>query len=125
MFEGVLTALIPPFSQGELDEKALRALVERQIEAGIDGLVPCGSTGESATLTHEEHGRVIEVVVDAARGRVPVVAGTGSNSTREAIAPSTPSCSLRSSPAGELCAPSRGRAGVVVAGAEAGGSGGG
>ncbi len=85
MFEGVLTALVTPFRDGAIDEKALRGLIERQIAAGIDGLVPCGSTGESATLSHEEHERVIELVVDAAAGRVPVVAGTGSNSTDEAI----------------------------------------
>ena len=85
MFEGVLTALVTPFKEGELDEPALRLLVEEQIEAGINGLCPCGSTGESATLSHEEHQRVVEVVVDAASGRVPVVAGTGSNNTREAI----------------------------------------
>jgi 4-hydroxy-tetrahydrodipicolinate synthase len=85
MFEGVLTALVTPFRDGEIDETALRALVERQIAAGIDGLVPCGSTGESATLSHAEHRRVVEIVVHATRGRVPVVAGTGSNNTREAI----------------------------------------
>ncbi len=85
MFEGVLTALVTPFRDGEIDESALRALVEMQIEAGIDGLVPCGSTGESATLSHGEHRRVVEIVVHAARGRVPVVAGTGSNNTLEAI----------------------------------------
>jgi 4-hydroxy-tetrahydrodipicolinate synthase len=85
MFEGVLTALVTPFRDGEIDEAALRALVDRQIEAGIDGLVPCGSTGESATLSHAEHRRVVEIVVRATRGRVPVVAGTGSNNTREAV----------------------------------------
>lgn len=85
MFQGVLTALVTPFRGGALDERALVDLVEMQIEAGVDGLVPCGSTGESATLSHAEHRRVVEVVVAAARGRVPVVAGTGSNSTREAI----------------------------------------
>ncbi len=85
MFEGIYTALITPFRQGEIDEEALRAHVERQIEAGIDGLVPCGSTGESATLSHVEHRQVVEIVIDAAAGRVPVIAGTGSNSTREAI----------------------------------------
>ena len=85
MFQGVLTALATPFRDGAIDEKALRGLVARQIDAGIDGLVPCGSTGESATLSHEEHARVIEIVVEAADGRVPVVAGTGSNSTAEAI----------------------------------------
>ena len=85
MLEGTLTALITPFRNGELDEEALRGLIERQIEAGIDGLVPCGSTGESATLSYEEHHRVVEIVIDATAGRVPVIAGTGSNSTREAI----------------------------------------
>lgn len=85
MFEGIHTALITPFRDGGVDEEALRALVDRQIEAGIDGLVPCGSTGESATLSHDEHNRVVEIVVEAAAGRVPVIAGTGSNSTREAI----------------------------------------
>jgi 4-hydroxy-tetrahydrodipicolinate synthase len=85
MFEGVLTALVTPLRGGEIDEPALRDLVERQIDAGIDGLVPCGSTGESATLSHAEHRRVVEIVVQATRGRVPVVAGTGSNNTQEAI----------------------------------------
>jgi len=85
-FEGVYTALVTPFRDDTVDEKALGDLVESQITAGVDGLVPCGSTGESATLSHAEHQRVVEVVVEAARGRVPVVAGTGSNSTREAIA---------------------------------------
>jgi 4-hydroxy-tetrahydrodipicolinate synthase len=85
MFEGVLTALVTPFRDGEIDEAALRAHIEKQIAAGVDGLVPCGSTGESATLSHAEHQRVVEIVVHAARGRVPVVAGTGSNNTREAI----------------------------------------
>jgi 4-hydroxy-tetrahydrodipicolinate synthase len=85
MFEGIMTALVTPFRDGEVDEAALEELVERQIEAGIDGLVPCGSTGESATLSHAEHNRVMERVVSAAAGRVPVVAGTGSNNTREAI----------------------------------------
>ena len=85
MFEGVSTALVTPFRGGEVDEDALRGLVEFQIEAGVDGLVPCGSTGEAATLSHPEHRRVVEVVVAAANGRVPVIAGTGSNNTREAI----------------------------------------
>ncbi len=85
MFEGVLTALVTPFRNGAVDERALHELVEAQIAAGVDGLVPCGSTGESATLSHAEHRRVIEVVVAATRGRVVVVAGTGSNSTEEAI----------------------------------------
>ena len=85
MFEGVLTALVTPFREGHVDERALEELVELQIAAGVDGLVPCGSTGESATLSHAEHSRVVQVVVAAARGRVRVVAGTGSNSTLEAI----------------------------------------
>lgn len=84
MFEGVLTALVTPFRDGAVDEAALEQLVDLQIAAGVDGLVPCGSTGESATLSHQEHRRVVEVVVAAARGRVPVLAGTGSNSTAEA-----------------------------------------
>jgi 4-hydroxy-tetrahydrodipicolinate synthase len=86
MFEGVLTALVTPFHDGALDERTLHELVELQIAAGVDGVVPCGSTGEAATLSHDEHRRVIEVVVAAARGRVRVLAGTGSNSTAEAIA---------------------------------------
>ena len=85
MFEGVSTALVTPFRNGEIDEPALRELVEFQIATGIDGLVPCGSTGESATMSHAEHQRVVEIVVGTARGRVPVVPGTGSNNTREAI----------------------------------------
>ena len=83
--EGVFTALVTPFRDDAVDEDALRALVERQIAAGVDGLAPCGSTGESATLSHAEHRHVVEIVVAAARGRLPVLAGTGSNSTREAI----------------------------------------
>ena len=82
---GVFTALVTPFRDDVIDEDALRALVERQVAAGVDGLAPCGSTGESATLSHAEHRRVVEIVVAAARGRLPVLAGTGSNSTREAI----------------------------------------
>ena len=79
MFEGVHTALITPFLDGAVDEAALRRHVETQIAAGIDGLVPCGSTGESATLSHAEHRQVVEIVVEAAAGRVAVIAGTGSN----------------------------------------------
>ncbi len=85
MFEGVSTALVTPFRDGKIDETALRDLVEQQIAAGIAGLVPCGSTGESATLSMEEHHQVIDIVIAAAAGRVPVLAGTGSNNTREAI----------------------------------------
>jgi 4-hydroxy-tetrahydrodipicolinate synthase len=85
MFKGAITALVTPFKNGQVDEKALRELVEYQIEAGIDGLVPCGTTGESPTLTHDEHDRVIEITIDTAKKRVPVIAGTGSNSTAEAL----------------------------------------
>jgi len=85
VFEGVLTALVTPFRDGAVDERALTELVELQIAAGVDGVVPCGSTGEAATLSHAEHQRVVEVTVAAARGRVQVLAGTGSNSTVEAI----------------------------------------
>jgi 4-hydroxy-tetrahydrodipicolinate synthase len=85
MFTGVITALVTPFRNDTVDEAALRDLVEDQIANGIDGLVPVGTTGESPTLSFEEHIRVIEIVVQAARKRVPVIAGTGSNATREAI----------------------------------------
>jgi 4-hydroxy-tetrahydrodipicolinate synthase len=85
MFDGAFSALITPFRDGAVDERALRELVEWQIQAGIDGLVPCGSTGESATLTHAEHEQVIKLVIEQARRRVPVIAGTGSNATAEAI----------------------------------------
>lgn len=85
MFTGIYTALITPFKNGAVDEEALRRIVEEQIGAGVDGLVPCGSTGESATLSHEEHERVIKVVVEQAKKRVRVIAGTGSNNTREAV----------------------------------------
>jgi 4-hydroxy-tetrahydrodipicolinate synthase len=84
---GALTAIVTPFtSDGAVDGDALRRLVDGQIEAGIDGLVPCGTTGEGATLTGDEHAHVIETVVRAARGRVPVVAGCGTNDTRTTIA---------------------------------------
>jgi len=89
VFEGLYTALVTPFRDGAVDERALQDLVEKQIAGKVDGLVPCGSTGEAATLTHAEHRRVIEVVVAAARGRVRVLAGTGSNATPEAIALTT------------------------------------
>ncbi len=85
MFRGAITAMITPFANGEVDEPRLRENVAFQIAEGIDGLVPCGTTGESPTLTHAEHDRVIEIVADAAGGRVPVIAGTGSNSTAEAL----------------------------------------
>jgi len=85
--QGVYTALVTPFNKdGSVNEKALRELVDFQIAQGISGLVPVGTTGESPTLTHQEHHRVIEIVIEQTGGRVPVIAGTGSNSTREAIA---------------------------------------
>jgi 4-hydroxy-tetrahydrodipicolinate synthase len=85
MFKGVFTALITPFKNGNVDEKTFESLIERQIAGGIHGLVPCGTTGESPTLTHEEHNRAIELCIQVTAGRVPVIAGTGSNSTAEAI----------------------------------------
>ncbi len=87
MFTGCGTALVTPFkTDGSLDEAALRRLVRRQIEAGIDFLVPCGTTGESPTLAHEEHLRVVEVTLEEAKGKVPVVAGAGGYNTAEVIA---------------------------------------
>lgn len=85
MFKGSITALVTPFKNGKVDDKAFQALVDWQIKEGTHGLVPCGTTGESPTLSHEEHDRVIELCLEAAAGRVPVIAGTGSNSTEEAI----------------------------------------
>src|ERR1700742_2550015 len=84
-FQGSLTALVTPFKNGALDEAAFRGLVSWQIEQGSHGLVPVGTTGESPTLSHDEHHRVVEMCIDEAKGRVPVIAGAGSNSTREAI----------------------------------------
>ena len=87
MFIGCGTALVTPFQiDGSLDEPALRCLVKRQIEAGIDFLVPCGTTGESPTLTGEEHLRVVEIVVESAKGKVPVLAGAGGYNTAQVIA---------------------------------------
>ena len=84
-FFGALTALVTPFKNGAVDEAAYREFIEFQISEGIHGLVPCGTTGESATLSHEEHERVIEICIDQVKGRVPVLAGAGSNNTIEAI----------------------------------------
>jgi len=84
-FQGSLTALVTPFKNGSLDEAAFRGLVSWQIEQGSHGLVPVGTTGESPTLSHAEHHRVVEMCIDEAKGRVPVIAGAGSNSTREAV----------------------------------------
>lgn len=85
MFKGVYTALVTPFRNGKLDEEAYIALVNRQVEQGVDGVVPVGSTGESSTLSPDEHLHVIELAVKTVAGRVKVVAGTGANSTAEAI----------------------------------------
>lgn len=84
--QGSIVALVTPFqSDGSIDEKKLRQLVNWHIESGTHAIVPCGTTGESATLTHEEHHRVIDIVIDEAKGRIPVVAGAGSNATAEAV----------------------------------------
>ena len=85
MFEGAFVAIVTPFKNDRIDEEALRRLVEYQIKEGTNGIVPCGTTGESATLTYEEHCKVIDIVIDQAKKRVPVIAGTGSNSTHETI----------------------------------------
>jgi len=85
MFKGSIVALITPFDGPDVDEKALRALVDWHVAEGSHGLVPCGTTGESPTLSHAEHKRVVEIVIDQAAGRIPVMAGAGSNATSEAI----------------------------------------
>jgi 4-hydroxy-tetrahydrodipicolinate synthase len=85
LFQGSFVALVTPFRGGKVDEAKLRELVEFHATHGTDGLIPCGTTGESPTLSHDEHKRVVEIVVEAARQRLPVVAGTGSNSTAEAL----------------------------------------
>lgn len=85
MFKGSYVAIVTPFKDGEIDEQALRNLVEYQIARGTDGIVPCGTSGESATLSHEEHCKVIDIVIDQTKKRVPVVAGAGSNSTHETV----------------------------------------
>ena len=84
-FQGSFVAMVTPFRNGDVDEAKLRELVEFHVANGTDGLIPCGTTGESPTLSHDEHKRVVEIVIEAARGRIQVVAGTGSNSTAEAI----------------------------------------
>jgi 4-hydroxy-tetrahydrodipicolinate synthase len=86
MFTGAMVAIVTPFKDGVLDENAYRELIEFQIQGGINGIVPCGTTGESPVLTHEEHHRVVEICLDQVKKRVPVIAGTGSNSTAEALA---------------------------------------
>jgi len=84
MFRGSIVAIVTPFRDGKIDEKAFRDLIEFQINNGTDGIVPCGTTGESATLSHEEHEKIIGLTIEAVNGRVPVIAGTGSNNTAEA-----------------------------------------
>ena len=85
MFKGAMVAIVTPFKNDQIDEEAFRELIEFQIANGTDAIVPCGTTGESATLSHEEHDRVIEITIDAVKKRVPVIAGTGSNNTAEAL----------------------------------------
>jgi 4-hydroxy-tetrahydrodipicolinate synthase len=85
MFEGSIVAIVTPFKNGEVDEAKLKELLEFHIQNGTNGIVPCGTTGESPTLSHEEHERVIDVTVETVAGRIPVIAGTGSNSTSEAL----------------------------------------
>src|SRR3989339_1482867 len=86
MFKGAITAIVTPFLENEnIDEESLKNLVEFQIKNNIDGIVPCGTTGESPTLNHEEHAKVIEIAIDAANGKVPIIEGTGGNSTSEVI----------------------------------------
>ena len=85
MFKGSMVAIVTPFEKGRLDEKRFKSLIEFQIKNGTSGIVPCGTTGESATLSLEEHERVVELTVQTVKGRVPVIAGTGSNNTKEAI----------------------------------------
>ena len=85
MFKGSFVALLTPFKDGKFDESTFRSFVDWQINEGTDGLVPCGTTGESPTLSHKEHRRVTEICIEVANGRVPVIAGAGSNSTEEAI----------------------------------------
>jgi len=84
-FAGVHTAIVTPFKNDEIDEPALRALIDRQFEGGVSGVVPAGTTGESPTLSHPEHEKLVALTIEASAGRGLVIAGTGSNSTREAI----------------------------------------
>jgi 4-hydroxy-tetrahydrodipicolinate synthase len=86
MFKGSIVAIATPFKDGQIDEPTLRKLVEFQIKNGTNGIVPCGTTGESPTLSNDEHARVIDICIQTAQGRIPIIAGTGSNSTAEAVA---------------------------------------
>lgn len=103
MFQGTHTALITPFRNGEVDTEAFRALIERQIEGGVDGIVPCGTTGESPTLGRKEHLRVIELAVEYAAGRIKVIAGTGANATSEAIHLTTEAAKLGADATLQVC----------------------
>ena len=85
MFKGSMVAIVTPLKNGNVDEQRLKELIEFQLENGTDAIVPCGTTGESATLSHDEHDKVIDITVNTVNKRVPVIAGTGSNSTAEAI----------------------------------------
>ena len=85
MLKGAITAIVTPFKNGQLDEEAYRELIEFQIKGGIHGIVPCGTTGESPTLSHAEHKRVVETCIDQVKKRVPVIAGAGSNNTAESL----------------------------------------
>jgi len=85
MFKGSMVPIVTPFKAGEIDEKGFRNLIEFHIKSGTDAIIPCGTTGESATLTHKEHEKLVDICVEAVNHRVPVIAGTGSNSTAEAI----------------------------------------
>ena len=85
MFKGSMIPIVTPFKEGEIDEKGFQNLIEFHIKSGTDAIVPCGTTGESATLTHKEHEKLIDICLEAVNHRVPVIAGTGSNSTDEAI----------------------------------------
>jgi 4-hydroxy-tetrahydrodipicolinate synthase len=85
MLKGAIVAIVTPFKKGRLDQEAYRELIEFQIKGGTQGIVPCGTTGESATLSHEEHKKVVEICIDQVKKRIPVIAGTGSNNTAEAL----------------------------------------
>jgi 4-hydroxy-tetrahydrodipicolinate synthase len=85
MIKGAITAIVTPFKNGQLDEEAYRELIEFQVQGGVHGIVPCGTTGESATLSHAEHKRVVEICIDQVKKRLPVIAGTGSNNTAESL----------------------------------------
>lgn len=103
MFQGTHTALITPFRNGEIDTDAFRALIDRQVAAGVDGIVPCGTTGESPTLGRKEHLRVIELAIEYAAGRVKVIAGTGANATDEAIALTTQAAAMGADATLQVC----------------------